>query len=136
MKNRMNALLLIGIIGTAVIGSHFGVTYGRAVWGNKDIWWTPMSLALPLEDTSQDFRLFIGGDSLQEHLKRGSLTALDADGRPYRVVSEDIKVRLNNWPEVKADFLHSAVFSGILLGISLTCLILGLAEFIRSPKQA
>lgn len=136
MKNRMNALLLIGIIGMAVIGSHFGVTYGRAVWGNKDIWWTPMSLALPLEDTSQDFRLFIGGEPLLEHVERGTLTARDANGQPYQVSSEDIRVRLNNWLDVKADFLHSAVFSGILLGISLTCLILGLAEFIRSPKQA
>ncbi len=136
MKNRMNALLLIGIIGMAVIGSHFGVTYGRAVWGNKDIWWTPMSLALPLEDTSHDFRLFLGGEPLLEHVERGTLTVLDANGQPYQVSSEDIRVRLNNWPEVKADFLHSAVFSGILLGISLTCLILGLTEFIRSRKQA
>lgn len=136
MKNKINALLIIGIIGTSVFGSHFGVQYGRAVWGDKDIWWTPMSMAMPLEDTSQDFRLFLGGEPLLEHLERGALTAVDANGQTYQVSSDDMCIRLNNWPEVKADFLHSAIFSGILLGISLSCLILGLAEFIRSPKQA
>jgi hypothetical protein len=135
MKNKINALLIIGIIGTAVFGSHFGVQYGRAVWGNQDIWWTPMSLALSLDETDQDFRLFISGDSLQELLAQGSLTALDSDSQPYQLVPEDVQVRLNNWHKVKADFLHSAVFSGILLGVSLTCLILGVGEFIRRRKE-
>jgi hypothetical protein len=136
MKKKINALLIIGIIGTSVFGAHFGVQYGRAVWGNRDIWWTPMSMALPLEDTSRNFRLFIGGEPLLEHVERGTLTAVDANGQTYSVSSDDIRVRLNNWPEVKADFLHSAIFSGILLGISLSCLILGLAELIRSRKRA
>ncbi len=95
-----------------------------------------MSMALPLGDTSRNFRLFIGGEPLLDHVERGTLTARDANGQAYQVSPDDIRVRLNNWPEVKADFLHSAVFSGILLGISLTCLILGLTEFIRSRKQA
>ncbi len=136
MKSKINALFIIGIIGISVFGSHFGVQYGRAVWGNKDIWWTPMSMALPIEETVQDFQIFIGGNLLQEHLEQRSLTVRDANSRTYQVVSEDIKVRLNNWHEVKTDFLHSAVFSGILLGISLACLILGLAEFIRNRRSA
>ena len=135
MKSKINALLLIGIIGTFVFGVHFGISYGRAVWGNSDMWWTPRSLSLPLEETRQEFRLFINGENLQDHLKRGSLRIADSEGNLHQVVPGDIKVRLNNWPEVKTDFLHSAVFSGIMLGISLTCLILGISSLIRSRRQ-
>lgn len=134
MKSKINALLLIGIIGTSVFCAHFGINYGRAVWGNSEIWWTPRSLALPLEETSHEFRLFIRGANLQDILEHGSLRALDSEGNSYQVTYEDITIRLNNWPEVKATFLHSAVFSGIMLGISITCLILGLSSFIRSRR--
>ena len=134
MKRRMNALLIIGITGFFVLGSHFGVQYWRAMWGNDSIWWTPKAMAVSLDETRRYFQMFISGESLQSHLKRTSLTATQRNGEAYRVVPEDIKVRLNNWYKVKASLLHGAVFSAFMLGVSVTCLVLGLAQ-LRKPGE-
>jgi len=135
MKRDINALLLIGIIGAAVLGPQFAVQYGRATWGDKDIWWTPASLALPLQETKQEFRVFLSGEPLQGHLERGSLSATDPNGRSYQVVSEDIRVRLNNWNKVRASHLHSAVLSAFMLGVSVTFLLLGVLQFATRRRR-
>jgi len=134
MKGRINALLLIGIIGVSVFASHFALSYGRAVLGDRDMWWTPRSMAMPLPETRDDLHLFLDGEPLRDHLRRGALTARDPQGRSYRVVAEDIAVRLNNWHEVKASFLHAAVYSALLLGASAACLVLGLIQAFRGDR--
>ena len=99
---KFNAWLLIGIIGISLFGSQFGIRYGRAVWGDPYIWWTPKTMALALNDTRQDFEIFLNDELLQNHLERGSLSAADLKGQSSRVVSDDITVRLNNWHKSKA----------------------------------
>ncbi len=135
MKGRLNALFLIGLIGTVVFGFHFGLQYGRALWGDRDIWWTPMAMAIPLQETRQTFNLFVSGELLQNHIERGSLSATDSKGRSYPVAADDIKVRINNWYKIKASFLHFAVFAGILLGGSIACLIMGTIELFKKRKN-
>jgi hypothetical protein len=135
MKKRVNSLLIIGITGTIVLGFHFGVQYGRATWGNHTIWWTPKAMAVSLDETRQYFELFLSNELLQDHLKRRSLSATERNGKTYQVVPEDIKVRLNNWYKVKASFLNAAVFSAFVLGVSVTCLILGLARMRMRGEQ-
>lgn len=135
MKRTMNALLFIGVIGTAVSGFQFALTYGKAMWGNRDIWWNPHAMALSLDETRQDFQLLLSGDILQDHIARGSLSAVDSTGQPYRVVSDDIKVRLNNWHKVRASFLHSAVLLAFLLGVSLTCLVMGVVQSLTRRRE-
>jgi hypothetical protein len=49
-----------------------------------------------------------------------------------------VRVRLNNWPQIqawKAQLLHMAVYSALGLGVSLTCLIVGLVEFFRQSPE-
>jgi hypothetical protein len=130
------ALLLIGIIGTAVFLSHFGVSYGRAMWGSRDMWWTPRSLALPLDDSRDEFRVFVLGEPLSDHVERGSLTVIDEGGEPHVIGPADVRVRLNNWDATRASLLHSAVYAAFMLGASATCLALGLAQFLRQPQHA
>ncbi|RPH51706.1 MAG: hypothetical protein EHM85_05725 [Desulfobacteraceae bacterium] len=136
MNKKINALLLIGIIGTTTAGFQFAAKYGQVMWGNKDIWWTPMSLALPLHKTTQEFQIFINGELLHDHLDHGSLAATDKAGQSHRVVSDDIKIRLNNWYKTEASLLHSAVFAAFLLGSSLTFLILGIAQLAARREKA
>ena len=134
MKKGMNGLLLIGLIGTCVFGSQFGIQYGRAVWGNKDNWWTPRSLALSFEETQNEFRLFVDGISLREHLAQGTLVVQTAAGEPREAQAADIEVRLNNWPRIKSTFLHIAIFPAFFLGVSLACLVLGIVRWVR-PQE-
>jgi len=131
---KINAFLIAGIIGVSVFGAHFGIQYGRAVWGNNDMWWTPKSMTLPLSKTHHNFELFVSGDLLQDHLDRNSLSATDAQGEHYDLVPEDIEVRLNNWQKVKSTMLHTAVWAAFMLGISVMSLIVGVIQFVSGNK--
>ena len=128
MRKKIDPLLFIGIIGTCVIGSHFAAHIGRATWGNRDIWWTPRAMQLSLDEARDRFEVLLSGELLQDHIDRGSLSATDKNGERYRVVPEDVGVRLNNWQTAKASFLNAAVFSGFALGVSVACLAIGLAR--------
>jgi len=134
MKRKMNLLMIIGLVGTPIAGTQFGLDYGRAIWGAPQVEWTPIEMALPLEQTSGSFQLLLDNEPLADHLARNSLTALGSEGLAYFVTPEMVRVRLNNWPQIqawKAHLLHMAVYSALGLGVSLTCLIVGLVEFFR-----
>ncbi|MDH5297477.1 MAG: hypothetical protein OEV91_00475 [Desulfobulbaceae bacterium] len=125
MPQRLPPLLFIGLIGTLVTGSIFFMQYGRATWGDQNIWWTPRPLAVSLADTRQEFELLINDELLQKHIQHQTLMVMDVNGGSYPVTKEDIRVRLNNWYKVKASLLNAAVLTAFLLGVSVTCLILG-----------
>ncbi|MBN2103571.1 hypothetical protein JW835_05965 [bacterium] len=131
---KMNGWLLIGITGVAVFGSHFGIQYFRAVRGRNDIWWTPKSMALPLDKTRQNFEIFLNDETLQDHLARGSLQVTNPEGETRRIVSDDVTARLNNWYKTKASLLHSAIFPAFFLGISVMSLIVGVIRSLTKDK--
>jgi hypothetical protein len=133
MTRKMNALMLIGLIGTPIAGAQFGIEYGRAIWGDDQIWWTPKSMALPLDKAAGNLQLLLDKEPIQDHLARSSLTAIGPEGMAYFITPDLIEVQLNNWPQTKASLLHAAVYWAFALGISLTCLVLGLADFFRQP---
>ncbi|MBK1722911.1 hypothetical protein [Thiocystis violacea] len=133
MTRKINAVLLVGLIGTPIAGSLFGIDYGRAIWGDDQIWWTPKESALSIDQTRASFRIYLEDEPLDDHLARSSLTALGQDGMAYFVTPDLIKVRLNNWDRTKASLLHTAVYSAFALGASLACLVLGLIQFFAEP---
>ena len=135
MTRQLNPFLMIGMIGIFTCGSQFAVKYIQAVWGDQNIWWTPMQIALPLDQTKNDFAMFISGEPLQKHIDRGTLFAKDTAGKPYKVVTADIKVRINNWYKTKASLLHWSVYLALALGSCLTFFGIGLAQWIVQRKQ-
>ncbi|RJP44878.1 MAG: hypothetical protein C4548_05405 [Desulfobacteraceae bacterium] len=126
MRKQMNPLLLIGLIGVFVVGSIFVEKYWQATRSEPNMWWTPMSMALQLDETRSHFELFIRGELLQNHIRDGSLSLVSPDGASTPVTSDDIRVRLNNWPAVHASFLSSAILPAFLFGVSLSCLAAGI----------
>jgi hypothetical protein len=134
MKRKFNELLIIGITGTAIFGSIFAVNYGETVWGNKDIWWTPISMALPLNETKQEIELYIKGELLQKHLERGTLIAVGKEGQSSPLVANDVNVRLNNWNKIKASKLNNVTVSSLFLGVSLTLLVMGFIQYFKKEK--
>ena len=135
MRRRLHPLLLAGLIGTAVSGSIFAEQYGGAVWGRSDIWWTPMELALPLPAAGKNFELYIGGELMQRQVERGALAVQDKNGALRPVAPAEIKVRLNNWQKIRAERLHGAVFAALSLGISTTCLVMGIVGHVQGRKE-
>ena len=125
---KINSLLWIGILGSLIIGSSFFTNVYHAFWAEQNIWWTPQTMRLPIEETRDNFELYIGGKLLQKHLSDGTLFSMDKNGAQYRVVSKDISARLNNWNKTKASLLTNATISSFLFGVSLTLLIIGLIQ--------
>ena len=92
-------------------------------------------MALPLEETKNDFAIFISGEPLQKHVDQGILSATDQSGKIYRVASGDIKIRINNWYKTKASLLHWSVFLALALGSCITFFGIGLAQWIGQRRQ-
>ena len=135
MKTKLNPFLLIGMIGVFTCGSQFAAKYIQAIWGNDGIWWTPIQMALPLEETKNDFAIFISGEPLRKYIDQGTLSATDNSGKPYQVASGDIKVRINNWNKTKASLLHWAVYLALAFGSCVTFFGIGLAQWIGQRRQ-
>ncbi len=135
MRMKFNTFLLIGMIGIFTCGSQFAVTYIQAIWGNQAIWWTPMQMALPLDETKNSFAIFISGEPLQKHIDQGTLSATNPSGKSYRVASGDVNVRINNWYKTKASLLHWAVYLALALGSCITFFGIGLAQWIGQRRR-
>lgn len=94
-------------------------------------------MALPRNDTRQEFELFLNDELLQDHLE--PRTRISIGNRPERTIkpggADDIVVRLNNWRKTKASLLHSAVFMALLLGVSLMSVLLGVTQMIAGNND-
>lgn len=129
MKRKFNELLIIGLTGTIFFGSFFAGEYLEASRGSKDIWWTPMEMALTLDQSRPEFELYIEKQMLQKRLEKGSLLMVDDSGKTSIVTADDVKVRLNNRHKVKAEKLNYCIITAFFLGISLALLVVGLIRF-------
>lgn len=117
-----------------IIGTSFGVDVYRVLRGDHTIWWTPHTLRLPIEKTSDDFEIYIGGKLLQTHLFEKTLLSVDKTGKQYPVVSEDIAVRLNNWGKVKSSILTTMTMTGFGLGAATALFVIGLVQHFTRGK--
>lgn len=131
---KLNPFFLVGLLGIFIAGSQFAAAYYSAQWGDKDIHWTPASMALPLRETTGIFELKIADESVQSHLDRGSLSIKDSAGNGRIAVYQDFKVRVNNWPQHQASLFHGGIFSALLLGAALAIFCLGLWKM-RAVKK-
>jgi len=134
-KIRLNTLAMFGLTGMFIFGSIFAAQIIQIAWGNRDIWWTPDTKKLSLQQSTSRFELSIAGKTLQQHLDNGTLLGIDDAGKHYRIVESDIKVRVNNWDEVKDSMLSSALFSAFCTGAALACFLIGIATARKSDAN-
>jgi len=131
-----NALVLIGVLGTLILGSTFFVDAYRAFLGPRNIWWTPKSMALSIEEVRDDFEIVIGGELLRDRIAERSLLAVGPDGGHHPIAGSDVRVRFNNWNRVKARFLTTTTFIGPPFGAALALLVVGLRGRGSKPGAA
>lgn len=129
MAKKINALVLVGIIGTFVFGSHLVTSLGRAYWGEQNIWWTNRDMKLSLEESREKVEVFFKNELVQDKLASGKVKiTYDSVGtEPLR--AGDFTVRINNLDKMRAKFLGFALISAFFLGLCLACLVLGLIGF-------
>ena len=136
IKKQINTLLWIGLIGTLIVGTSFITDVYRAFWGDRSIWWTHQAMRLPLEETRDNFDIYIGGETLRKHLSDRTLFSVDKNGKQYPIVSKDITVRLNNWDKTKASILTNTTISGFAFGVAITLLMMGLIQVFQYRKKS
>ena len=95
-----------------------------------------MSMALSLDQTRPEFELYLKKDLLQNHIEKGTLMIANDGENPSKLISGDIKIRLNNWNKVKAEKLKYAVITAFFLGASIALLIIGLMRFVADKEDA
>ena len=133
---KLNALLLIGIIGTFTVGTTFAINVYRAFWGNPNIYWTARTMPLTIDETKSSFEIFINRKSIHDHLSDGTLQAVLENGDQKSIVSNDITVRINNWHKVKASILAHSLVPCFLFSASFTMLIIGIIQiFLRKSNR-
>jgi len=132
---RINPLLLIGLIGTFIIGAHLVTNITRAFWGNQDTWWTARTMRLPFEESTDHLELYIFEKPFQKHLAEGTLFVKSAEGSHHPIEKHDVSVRLNSWYEVKASILANTLVTSFMCGIALTSLVLGLMQVLSKKEQ-
>ncbi len=135
MKRKLNGLLIIGMTGTIFFGSFFAGEYLDATRGNRDIWWTPMNMALSLDQSKTEFELYMRNELLQKRIEKGTLLWVDDREKTFKVAAGDVKVRLNNRHKVKADRLQYAIVTAFFLGASMTLLVMGLMRFFTGQEN-
>lgn len=135
MKRKFNGFFIAGLTGTIFIGSFLAGDYFDTSRCRHDSWWTPMSMALTLNQSRQEFELYIQGEMLQKCIEEGTLLMVDDRGTSKKVTAGDVKVRLNNRHKVKADKLPYALAAAFFLGISMSLLALGLMQFVADKKE-
>lgn len=135
MNKKLNGLVLFGLICFFIFGSSLISDIYRSFWGNKNIWWTPASMQLSLEESRNNFELLINGKLIRQHIKDSSLYAIDSEGKLYKLVSKDFGVRLNNWKKQQASILMKGLVSAFGTGAGLTCFFIGLWIQKRDKKK-
>jgi hypothetical protein len=80
-----------------------------------DIWWTPPSLALSLNESADRVRVYVRGKPLGTLVDAGRLRLADT---PDSVLSiSDVGLRLNNWDRVRAQRLPSLLVYAAAIGV-------------------
>ena len=137
MKNfRNNSLLWMGLTGSLIFGTTFFDNVYQAFRGDQTIWWTPQTMRLPIEETKNNFEIYIGGTSLQKHFSDKTLFSVDKNGKQYPVVSKDITVRLNNWDKTQSSLLTNTTMSGFAFGVSIALLVVGVIQAFHQEKNS
>jgi hypothetical protein len=132
---KLNALLLIGIIGTFTVGTTFATNVYRAFWGNRNIYWTARTMPLTIGETKNSFEMFIHRKSIHDHLTEGTLQVVLENGDQKPIAPSDIAVRINNWDKVKSSILAQSLIPSILFGASCTMLIIGVIQILRRTNR-
>lgn len=118
-------LFLAGLIGSFIFGSSLLVDLFKVYFEDQNIYWTPEKMSLKLEETGNSFQIFIQKEELKKMIANGSLYVLGDEGTYKSIKVDEMKIRLNNWYEVKSSILVRSVFTAFFFGISISMLIIG-----------
>jgi hypothetical protein len=125
-----NGLWITGIIILFVFGSNWVILALQ----RNDIWWTPATMKLSLEESSDRVLIFVQNEDMRNLVADGKLLIRN-DGEDVVLKPEDVGLRLNNWDHVRASQVWQFAMNASMTTLGIVLLILGLAPMIGSRKK-
>jgi hypothetical protein len=108
----------------------------RFYYQRDDIWWTPVTSPLSLEQSRERVEVYVRGVRLQNALQSGHLQMV-GDSGPTSITASDIGIRLNNNDRVRVERLPSMLASAAGAGATGFLLLLGLVGWVPSrPRKS
>jgi len=89
----------------------------RELSRRSDIWWTPVSLLVPLADSKDRVEAFVRREPLAALLQAGQLRMED-NGRSSVLATSDIGFRFNNWDRVRGEHLGLLLICAVMCGVT------------------
>lgn len=115
-QNPLNGILIVGVIMLFV----FGGQLAGMILQPDNIWWTPESMKLSLEDSKDRVDVFIKDKRLVDILDNGVLRIQD-NSETVEIQNADISFRFNNINKVRASqmtkvgIISAAVMAGLMM---------------------
>ncbi len=113
-QNPNYGILIAGIIMLFVFGSQLAIV----IFQPDDIWWTPASMKLSMEESDDRVDIYIKDKRLVDMLDNEELL-LKTDAESVELKKADITFRLNNWDKVRASQLAKVGITSALVMASL-----------------
>ncbi len=130
MGKHFNPYLFIGLIGLCTVGIGFGINLYQIFYADHNHYWTPYTMQLPFDESTDRVIILINQKPLQRHLENNQLFIHDQSGEYQPVSRNNIRFQFNNWYEVKSNLLTTTVFIAVLFGCVLMSLVIGVIELL------
>ncbi len=108
----------------------------RFYYVREDIWWTPMTAPLSLEQSRDKIEVYVRGVPLQNALQSGRVQFTGESGSSS-VTTGEIGIRVNNRDRIKAERVPAMVASAAGAGFTGLLVLLGLIGWLptRRPSE-
>ena len=95
-----------------------------------DIWWTPLTMLVPLGTSQDRVAVYVRGNELQDLVGAGRLR-LVTDSGPSLLSAADIGFRFNNWDRVRAERAPVVLQYAAAAGVAGAFLLVGFVYLLR-----
>jgi hypothetical protein len=100
----------------------------------SDIWWTPVPMRVPLDETHDRVQVYVRGAELDDLIASGRLRLTgDGGGAAVPLSAADVGMRFNNWDRVRAQRTSVAVMWAATAGVAAAFLYWGLMIVFKRP---
>jgi len=130
-RKPLNGLIITGIVILFV----FGANWIEFAFQPDNIWWTPATMKLSMDDASDRVLTFVNDTELSEAVASGNLV-LKTEGGDVILAPGDIGYRVNNWHRYRSMQLWRVALDASMTTLAVTLLVLGLYFYNLKKKES
>lgn len=126
MMTPARGFMLFGMISLFTFGSQLAVRLVAGHGEDPGSHWTHAKQPLSLAESADRVQIKVGDTSLPQLIEQEQLRIAGDNGKAASVAAADVTVRVNTWPERKAEQFMAATYLALMTGVGLGALLAGL----------